>query len=202
MFTGIVDRCGTIAERLPTADGLALRVECGYDDLGEGESIAVDGACLTARDVGQGFFWCDLSPETLERTTCRAWEPGARVNLERALRVGDRMGGHHVQGHVDETAAVATIATHGEFTEMEIAGVGQQGKRWLVSKGSVAVSGVSLTVNEVTPNGFRLMLIPHTLARTNLRLLKVGDRVNVEYDWMVKIIVDRLEAVRDREVTP
>lgn len=196
MFTGIVDFCGEIERVEPVSGGLAVRIASRYSSLDPGESVSVDGACLTVRDPEMGRFWCDISPETTSRTTAGRYRPGAKVNLERALRVGDRLGGHHVQGHVDQVGSVTDVIPRGEFLEMGVGGVAREARAWLVPKGSVAVNGVSLTVNEVTPAGFRLMLVPHTLERTNLGKLEPGDAVNLEFDWMVKVIVDRINALK------
>ncbi len=191
MFTGIVTRTGVLAEVRPRGGALSLEVvlEGGaaaasgdtWEDLVVGESIAVDGVCLTLVSAAPERLRFDVIPETAERTTLGARRPGARVNLERSLRIGARLGGHFVFGHVDSTGEVAAVR------EMD-------GQRWLeittrgdsdfaaVRKGSVAVNGVSLTVARVERDRFAVGLIPHTLAITSLGSLAIGNLVNLEMD--------------------
>lgn len=189
MFTGIVDHCGKIESAERKGDSLALVISCHFSNLREGESISVDGACLTTLHPEPGRFRCDLSPETLKLTVAGQYEPGRRVNLERALCVGERLGGHLVTGHVDGRCRVTRIDVREEFVRLELAGITPAHRRYLVTKGSVCVNGVSLTVNECGNGNFSVMLIPHTLERTNLSLLRAGDEVNLELDWMTKVIL-------------
>lgn len=186
MFTGIIEALGVIESVLTGGDGTTLTVrDAGWDDLRLGESVAVNGVCLTIADYSSGRFRADVSTETLRRSTLGSLRPGTRVHLERALRLGDRMGGHWVQGHVDEAASVVGLEPEGNGVLMDVA-VSEQ--RYLVAKGSVAVDGVSLTVAALVPDGFRVALIPFTLAKTTLGRRRVGDGVNVEFDILAKYV--------------
>lgn len=195
MFTGIVDHCGTITALEKSAQALRVAVTCDFADLTEGESIAVDGCCLTAVQPKAHQFYCDLSPETLRVTIAEKWIVGSKVNLERALCVGDRMGGHWVTGHVDQRGVVKNKFKQQEFVMLEINNVNNENKSFLLKKGSIAVNGVSLTLNEVSANSFQLMLIPHTLERTNLDQLQIGEAVNLEFDWMARVVVNHLKNI-------
>lgn len=190
MFTGMVHHFGTIQEIVPTTKGRRLTIQSQFDDIALGESIAVDGVCLTAIESKDGRFSVELSPETLAVTTFGNSVVGSTVNLEQSLRVGDRLGGHFVTGHVDAMATVAQIEEQGEFLWVRFAcSESDPGLDFLVEKGSVAVNGVSLTINTLTDVGFTVMLIPHTLEVTNLSLMKVGSCVNIEYDMLAKLVV-------------
>lgn len=190
MFTGIVDHCGEIRERQATGTGLRLHVACGFKDLVLGESVSVDGACLTVTSITSEGFWCDLSEETLRLTRAGSYLAGQRVNLERALRMGDRLGGHIVTGHVDRTVKVLSRRDADGFVEFRFGLFADSERGFLVPKGSVALNGVSLTLNEVTGAEIAVMLIPHTLEITNLSKLEAGHAVNVEFDWMTKLILN------------
>lgn len=196
MFTGIVDHCGEIRERVATQTGLRLLVACGFKDLVLGESVSVDGACLTVTDTTPDGFWCDLSEETLRLTRAGTYHPGYRVNLERALRMGDRLGGHIVSGHVDRTVTVKSRRETGGFVEFRFMGFAPSERGYLVPKGSVALNGVSLTLNEVEAGEIAVMVIPHTLEITNMSRLQPGDTVNVEFDWMTKLILNDVRHTR------
>ena len=193
MFTGIVDHQGKILKREETLRGLRLFIETRFTNLTLGESIAVDGACLTVTDFKDGEFTCELSPETLELTVSRSYERGTKVNLERALRVGDALGGHWVLGHVDGKASVSLVEKGDEFWRVGFHEVGEAFAKYLAPKGSVTVNGVSLTVNQVLDDGFEVMLIPHTLERTNLKELFVGAWVNLEFDYLAKLVIQKME---------
>lgn len=196
MFTGIVDHCGEIKERVATQTGLRLFVACGFTDLALGESVSVDGACLTVTEFISAGFWCDLSEETLRLTRAGTYHPGCQVNLERALRMGDRLGGHIVSGHVDRTVTVKSRRETGGFVEFRFTGFLPAERGYLVPKGSVALNGVSLTLNEVQDGEIAVMLIPHTLENTTMSGLQAGDAVNVEFDWMTKLILNDVRHTR------
>jgi riboflavin synthase len=192
MFTGIVTDIGEVIEVEPRAEGLArLKVACGYDPdgIGIGASIACSGVCLTVvargRDGNRAWFAIDAAAETLRITTVGCWRRGSRINLERALKVGDELGGHIVAGHAD---GVATLTAREDLTGMARLAFRLPGElaRFVASKGSIAVDGVSLTVNEVAGETFSVLIIPHTLAVTTLGTLVTGDAVNIEVDLMAR----------------
>jgi riboflavin synthase len=152
-----------------------------------GASIAVNGTCLTVVKKGKGKFTVDMSPETLKRTSLKDLRPGSFVNLERPMRLNDRLGGHLITGHVDGVATLASIEKKGEFTFFKFRLLRRLGVI-LVSKGSVAVDGISLTVNECGAGQFSVAIIPFTLRHTNLRARRVGDKVNIETDLIGKYV--------------
>lgn len=197
MFTGLVEALGTVEHVAPEAAG--LRFLLSWPDLREpmalGESVAVNGCCLTVVSAEAQRFAAQAGPETLLRTNLGARRPGDRVNLERSLRVGDRLGGHFVQGHVDTTAALEARRPDGDW-EFLAFGIDPEWTALMVPKGSIAVDGVSLTLVDVTSEGFSIMLIPHTLAVTTLGRLRPGDRVNIEADMLAKHVRKLLEPRR------
>jgi riboflavin synthase len=195
MFTGIITGIGIVIGVSPLAEGarLRLRLPPGFPRPGGGDSVAVDGACLTAIGIEGDQMAVDAIAETLRRTTLGRLRAGDRVNLEPALALGDRLAGHWVQGHVDGTARLRARAREGVSERFEIELDDPTLARYLVPKGSIAVSGVSLTVGTVSTGGFSVYLIPHTLAATVLGELAIGDPVNIEVDILAKY-VDRLLA--------
>ena len=180
MFTGIVTAVGTVRAATRGPDGLTLRIGAPYRAVRKGESIAVDGACLTVERAGKGWFSVHVVATSLERTLFGEYAQGRRVNLERALKVGDRLGGHLVQGHVD---AVGTIVTPAPDLRVQ---VDPALLRYVVHKGSITVDGTSLTVAAVHPDGFSIAVIPHTAEVTTLGRKGPGDRVNLEVDVIAK----------------
>jgi len=188
VFTGLVDDVGTIDRVTPTAAGREFRVRCRYDDLAEGESIAVNGACLTVRGRGPHWFTAAAVTTTLARTTMGSWQTGRRVNLERAIRAGDRFGGHMVQGHVDGVARVTGVRSAGDARLVDLA-VPAGLTDLMVRHGSIAVDGVSLTINDLpAPEIVQLSLIEYTLRHTALETLHDGDEVHVEADMIGKFV--------------
>jgi len=190
MFTGIVQAVGTVAEITPAEAGCRMRIDC--PDLhparwSEGDSVAVAGCCLTALALDERGFSADLSAETLDRTSLGGREAGDAVNLEPALAVGDRLGGHLVSGHVDGLAEVVSIEPAGESRIFRFR-VPENLSRFIAEKGSVTLDGVSLTVNGVDGHEFDINLIPHTLAVTTLGRLGAGDRVNLEVDLLARYL--------------
>lgn len=186
MFTGIIAAVGKISGVTPAPGGLRLVVDAGgmrLDDVTVGDSIAVNGVCLTVVGLRAAAFEADVSQETLACTA--GFAPQGSVNLEKALRLSDRLGGHLVGGHVDGVGTVARCEAVGDNRLLAIAAPRELAK-YIARKGSVAVNGVSLTVNEVDGAEFRVNLIPHTLQATNLQQLKAGDRVNLEADLLAR----------------
>ncbi|CAN5455992.1 riboflavin synthase [soil metagenome] len=199
MFTGIIEAAGKIAAAEPTDSGARLHVELPFAaDLQIGESVAVNGCCLTVAEVSAeaGIADFDLLAETIRATNLGDLAPGSTVNLERALRAGDRMSGHVVQGHVDAPAEVVAYERRGTDHRLEIA-LPEGCAQYVAYKGSVAVDGISLTVAEVDDGAgtFTLWIIPHTHRLTTLRSLAAGMRVNLEFDVLAKY-VERILAIR------
>lgn len=194
MFTGLIADLGSVAAVEQSGDGATLRIESDLvRELSEGDSIAVNGVCLTATDVDGGGFRAQAMAETLRRSSLVQLRAGARVNLELALRADDRLGGHIVQGHVDGVATVSAVRDEG-FSRVLTFGVEPPLARYLVEKGSVAVDGVSLTVSSVGEDEFSVSLIPETLQRTNLGEIGEGAIVNIEVDVLAKHVERLLEA--------
>jgi riboflavin synthase len=200
MFTGIIEALGVVEsiQRLELNQGPVVRLvvvtDLDVDALPIGASIAVDGVCLTIVERAVGHFAADLGPETLALTTLGALEPGSRVHLERPLKIGDALGGHMVLGHVDVMGTVVGRRPMGASLELEISTPAHL-SRFLAAKGSIAVDGVSLTINTVVGDVFSVVLIPHTLEATKLGGKQTGDTVNLEADMIVKHI-DRLVAAQ------
>ncbi len=194
MFTGIITDIGELLAR----DGGRFAIRCAYPagSIALGASIACDGACLTATEVapvgGGRRFTVDVSNETLSRTTLGEWRPGQRLNLERALKAGDELGGHMVSGHVDGVARIAAVRPDGQSRRMTLE-VPRDLARFIAPKGSVALDGISLTVNEVEDNRIGVNIIPHTLTHTTLGGKKPGDRVNLEVDVFARYVVRAME---------
>ena len=200
MFTGIVSDVGTVVGAEQRAD-LRLTIRCNYDlsTVSLGASIACSGVCLTVVDRGDDRFAVDLSMETLSRTAPQLWREGAKLNLERALRVGDELGGHFVTGHIDCIGEVVAASPEGGSTRIEVAVPGEL-VPLLAAKGSIALDGVSLTINDVVDGSdgrarFSVNIIPHTADCTTLGEMAVGRQLNVEADVLARYI-DRMIAVR------
>jgi riboflavin synthase len=201
VFTGLIADRGSVSALELDHAGAKLRIATRLAaELGEGDSIAVNGVCLTATDVREDAFTAEVMAETLRRSSLGALRAGAPVNLELALRAGDRLGGHVVQGHVDGTGTVAEIRAEGIARVLEIE-VEPSLRRYLVEKGSVALDGVSLTVSALSERGFAVSLIPETLQRTGLGAVEVGAALNVEVDVLAKH-VERLLGSRLQEQAP
>ena len=189
MFTGLVEEMGTVRARVPGTAGARLVIACGLvrDGLAIGDSVAVNGACLTVVELTDDSFAVDCVEETLRRTSVGDRHAGDPVNLERAMRVGDRLGGHIVQGHVDGTGTVRGITPEGDDVLMSIS-CPDEVLRYVVEKGSITVDGVSLTVASREADGFTIALIPHTMAATTLGRDAVGRSVNLEADVVAKYV--------------
>jgi riboflavin synthase len=195
MFTGIIEELGTVESLEDQGDAIRLTVRGPLvtGDAGLGDSISVNGCCLTVATRDEGTFTADVMHETLAKTSLGALEPGTQVNLERAVTPTTRLGGHIVQGHVDGTGTVVrrTPSEHWELVEIALpAGL----ERYLVAKGSITVDGISLTVVDVLPESFTVSLIPETLARTTLGFKQPGDVVNLEVDVIAKYVEKMVKA--------
>ncbi|HIJ79641.1 MAG: riboflavin synthase [Desulfobulbaceae bacterium] len=199
MFTGIILGKGKVVEKRPAGGGMLFGLEADFalTDPEEGESIAVNGVCLTAKEISGRRFVVDVSPESLSRTNLGRLTTGSLVNLERALRLSDRLGGHMVSGHVDAITKVVERKPLGDFvlfTFQVPAGMG----KYIIEKGSITIDGISLTVNSVDEKTFAVSIIPHTLEITTLGELKQGDMVNIEVDLIGKY-VEKLLSVKSTE---
>jgi riboflavin synthase len=197
MFTGIIEETGTIQEvrSLPDAAQFRIRGPLVLSDASAGDSIAVNGICLTVTDVRDDAFTCDVMAETLARTALRDYRTGDRVNLERALSAHGRLGGHIVQGHVDAVGTVREIETSENWRIISI-DVPPDLRRYIVEKGSICVDGVSLTVAHCTDTGFAVSCIPTTLDLTTLNALEPGSVVNLEVDVIAKYVESLLVGYR------
>lgn len=194
MFTGLVDRIGVLETVRPSPAGLEFRVNCPYSDIAAGESIAVSGVCLTVRECGPGWFVAAAMETTRSRTTMRGWQAGTRVNLERALRACDRLGGHIVQGHVDAIGRVTSVREASDTLLIDVE-VGPDLAELLVPHGSIAIDGVSLTVNALpTTTTAQVAIIEYTREHTTLGELQEGDVVNLEGDVIGKYVRRLLSA--------
>lgn len=197
MFTGIITDIGTVASVEMRGD-MRARIDCGYDmaTVDMGASIACDGVCLTVVDKGQGWFTVDISAETLSKTNIGAdgWQVGRRLNLERALRVGDELGGHIVSGHVDGVARVVELHEEGDSLRLTFEAPPALA-RFIAPKGSVALNGTSLTVNEVAGNRFGVNLIPHTRQMTTWGGVALGNAVNLEIDTLARYVARLADAM-------
>lgn len=189
MFTGIIEELGKIASLEKHSDGAKIKISARIvtKDTNEGDSIAVNGVCLTALDVKSDGFTADVSQETLDKSTLARLKNGTRVNLERAVTPQTRLGGHIVQGHVDSRGKFVSAVQNGDFWTVRIAFPREIGQ-YLVYKGSISVEGISLTIAELKDDYFEIAVIPKTWELTNLSTLKTGDEVNLEADVIAKYV--------------
>ncbi|UWQ89760.1 riboflavin synthase [Aliisedimentitalea scapharcae] len=194
MFTGIITDIGTLVE-LEQAGDLRARIQTGYDTNGIdlGASIASDGVCLTVISLGEDWYDVQISAETVSKTNLNDWSVGKRVNLERALKVGDELGGHIVSGHVDGVAEVVAMRDEGDSTRVTLRAPADLA-RFIAPKGSVALNGTSLTVNEVDGCDFGINFIPHTKDVTTWGSVQIGDRINLEIDTLARYVARLAEA--------
>lgn len=200
MFTGIVTDIGEVTAMQPGGEGLQrLKIACRYEpaSIAQGASIACSGVCLTVVGIGEEqsrtWFAADAAAETLRLTTVGGWRPGTKVNLERALKHGDELGGHLVSGHVDGLAEVLSREDSSESARLVLRAPASL-SRFIASKGSVTLDGVSLTVNTVEGDDFSVLIIPHTLKVTTLGMLCAGDKVNLEVDMLARYAARLAEA--------
>lgn len=189
MFTGLIEDVGEVKKVVNGVDGAELWVatQLSTADFTLGESISVDGVCLTVKRVEKNIFVCDVSKESLSRSTLKDASAGRKVNLERAMKADARFGGHFVLGHVDGTGKITRITPSEKFAVLQITAPAFVLK-YVVEKGSIALDGISLTVNEVFPDGFSVTVIPETLSKTTLPYKKIGDAVNLEADIIGKYV--------------
>lgn len=193
MFTGLVEATGELKERAPSGGGFRLRIASPLaDELAPGDSLAVNGVCLTVVFAGDGEAGADIGPETARVTTLGTLTRGSRLNLERPLRADSRFGGHFVQGHVDAVGEVEAFRRDQDFHWLTVKYPGELAPL-IVNKGSIAVDGISLTVAGMAPGRFDVMVIPFTLEHTNLSRVQPGDRVNLECDMVGKYVVRAAE---------
>lgn len=194
MFTGLIEEVGEVVaiDALAQGSRLRFRAQRVVEGLGKGDSVAVDGCCLTAFDIDRTGFSADISPETIARTNLSWYRIGTPVNLERPLAVGDRLGGHFVQGHVDRISRVENVVNEGEFVRVTYR-IPDGVRGFLVEKGSVALNGVSLTVADLDETTFDVQLVPHTLERTNLLSDGRAEALNLELDVLGKYVASLLE---------
>lgn len=197
MFTGLIEEVATVIANSSNHGANRLIIQSLCKNLQIGESIAINGVCLTLVTTTQGQLVFDVSPETLSLTTLGQLQTGQGVNLERAMTAHGRFGGHYVSGHVDTTAVVKTITTLGEYTELVVSGFAPAASAYLLPKGSITLDGVSLTINMVTttqmkPVDIKLLIVPHTLAHTTFGQLTIGSRFNVEFDYLTRIVAHQV----------
>lgn len=199
MFTGIVEAVGEVSEARPIAGGIRLRIATRLaPELAAGDSVAVNGVCLTAVRCDAAAFEADASPQTLRVTALGSLAGGAAVNLERPLTPASRLGGHFVLGHVDGVGRIGDIRAEAEFRRVGVRYPAAL-RQWLVSKGSVAVDGISLTIASLSDDGFEVQIVPYTWSETHLHAASVGDPVNIECDIIGKHVVRALETMRGRD---
>lgn len=192
MFTGLIEEVGSVVANRPLATGNKLTIKANLNELKEGESIAINGVCLTWLANAAGDLCFDVSPETLKVTTLATLKAGDKVNIERAMLASTRLGGHYVCGHVHTVAYVKRMHPIDSFIELVIAGFSAAERKYLIPKGSITIDGVSLTINSVYEQEISLMLVPHTLAHTTLQYFNNDRAVNVEFDYIAQIVAHNL----------
>ena len=185
MFTGIIEELGKI--KTITQTKITVSANTVLNDTHIGDSIAVNGVCLTVTDLGKDFFTADISPETMKVTTLGYLKTGSLVNLERAVQVGARLGGHIVSGHTDSKGKCTNIKNNGDFYSIEFELV-KESIKYAAKKGSIAINGISLTVANISNNKITVAVIPHTYENTDLKTLQIGDFVNIETDILAKYV--------------
>lgn len=190
MFTGLIEHLGELKEIIRRDNGHRLTIAHTVGEIPSGASVAINGVCLTATSTDKQHFIVDVSPETLQVTNFSALKPGDLVNMERPLTLDKPLGGHFVTGHVDGVVTVKALAVHDDFTEFVFSGV--QHPEWVVEKGSICLDGVSLTINRVTQSEISCMIIPHTMMHTHFNSLSIGSKLNVEYDYLAKIVAKQM----------
>ena len=193
MFTGIIEALGKVQSIMQESMHMRLVLSLPFSDILAGESIAVNGVCLTAIPISAQDVAFDVSVETLSKTFLGQLKIGDEVNLERALKTDSRMGGHYVSGHVDMMAEVIYFEQQEKYVKLVIGGFSSEQMLYLMPKGSITINGVSLTINQVKDHHIELMLVPHTLECTSLKYLKPKHRVNIEFDYLTRVIAHQLQ---------
>ena len=188
MFTGIIENIGTVVK----ITNSQIAIQTKLDDIKLGDSISVNGVCLTAVKIESGALSADYSPQTDKITTLSSLKAGDKVNLERALQLSSRLGGHIISGHVDDTAKIVSVKQDGKFFKFDFA-VSKKIIKQCVEKGSIAIDGISLTISDISPEGFRVFIIPETINSTILKFKKSGNLVNIETDVLAKYVQKFLE---------
>jgi riboflavin synthase len=201
MFSGLIEALGGVAARQPVPHGLRLTMTTPWNDVAPGDSVAVNGVCLTVVEVSDRSIHVDVGPETLRVTTLGTLQAGVPVNLERALRAGDRLGGHFVQGHVDAVGRLLAVRPAADFTWMTLS-YPVECAAWIIPKGAIAVDGISLTVAALDAAQFDVQIVPFTWTHTNLAHLRAGDAVNLEFDMLGKYAVRAARLAGDRAQAP
>lgn len=198
MFTGLVEETGIVRQRTDMGDGIRFRIGASIimDDLGIDDSVSVNGCCLTVVERGSDWFDVTAVAETLRKTTIGVLEENSIVNLERAVRLQDRLGGHLVQGHVDAVGTILDISINDQGWEIWV-GFPAQYRKWIIPVGSICINGISLTVADQLADRLKIAIIPHTLNVTTMGTAKVGDTVNLEFDMVAKYIESMLHISRD-----
>ncbi len=194
MFTGLIESLGEVADVRAIQSGFRIRIQSAMPDLREGESVAVNGVCLTALDPGPTEWSAEIGPETARVTSLGSLKAGSLVNLERAMRADGRFGGHVVLGHVDATGTVQSIRPDADFTWVTVT-YPESLAAYVIHRGSIAVDGISLTIAALARGSFDVQIVPFTWAHTNLKTLRVGDRVNLECDMIGKYVVRAMEVM-------
>ena len=195
MFTGLIEQNAIIVANTQYETANRLQISGQFEGLQAGESIAVNGVCLTLLPGFNEKLCFDVSPETLACTTLGSLLTEDCVNLERAMHAASRFGGHYVSGHVDSTLSLISKQSFGDCLELELGGFTEVARDYLLLKGSITIDGVSLTINEVSDLAIKVLLVPHTLAKTTLGGLKIGQSVNVEFDYLTRVIAHKMSAV-------
>lgn len=192
MFTGLIEKKGKVISNHPAGNAYRLVIEAPFKQLQIGESIAINGVCLTLLTETSGQLAFDVSPETLKVTTLGELRQGECVNMERAMAAATRFGGHYVSGHVDTTACLLSAALIGDYIELTVGDFSVPADLYLLPKGSITLNGVSLTINEVINGCIKVMLVPHTVSMTTLSQLQQGQRLNVEFDYLTRIVAHQV----------
>lgn len=196
MFTGLIETMGIVVRNEQQGDAYRLVIEASYDELTLGESIAIQGVCLTLVAQEDRYLSFDVSPETVRLTSLGQLSCGNRVNIERAMQANARLGGHYVSGHVDTTARLKSIVSLGDYLELSVGDFAMPANLYVWPKGSICIDGVSLTINALVDADIQLMLVPHTLKVTTFGHYVEGQLLNIEFDYLSRIVAHQLQELR------